>query len=99
MGLLIDGEWRSVPPEPGVSGDFVRQATTFRHQITADGSSGFKAEAGRYHLYVSRACPWCHRTMIYRVLKRLENLISSDYAIIRRELFCPKSSHGHLSNR
>ena len=79
MGLLIDGEWRSVPPEPGDAGDFVRQATTFRHQITADGSSGFKAEAGRYHLYVSRACPWCHRTMIYRVLKRLENLISISY--------------------
>ena len=79
MGLLIDGEWRSVPPETGDAGDFVRQATTFRHQITADGSSGFKAEAGRYHLYVSRACPWCHRTMIYRVLKRLENLISISY--------------------
>ena len=79
MGLLIDGEWRSVPPERGDAGDFVRQATTFRHQITADGSSGFKAEAGRYHLYVSRACPWCHRTMIYRVLKRLENLISISY--------------------
>ena len=42
MGLLIDGEWRSVPPEPGDAGDFVRQATTFRHQITADGSSDFK---------------------------------------------------------
>jgi len=79
MGLLIDGEWRSVPPDPGITGDFVRQATTFRHQITADGSSGFKAEAGRYHLYVSRACPWCHRTMIYRVLKRLENIISISY--------------------
>ena len=79
MGLLIDGEWRIVPPERGDAGDFVRQATIFRHQITADGSSGFKAEAGRYHLYVSRACPWCHRTMIYRVLKRLENLISNSY--------------------
>ena len=79
MGLLIDAEWRIVPPERGDAGDFVRQATIFRHQITADGSSGFKAEAGRYHLYVSRACPWCHRTMIYRVLKRLENLISISY--------------------
>ena len=79
MGLLIDGEWRSAPPSEGDSGDFVRQTSTFRHQITADGSSGFKAAPGRYHLYVSRACPWCHRTMIYRVLKRLENVISISY--------------------
>lgn len=76
MGLLIDGEWRGAAPAQGDAGDFVRQASTFRHQITADGSSGFKAQAGRYHLYVSRACPWCHRTMVYRVLKRLENIIS-----------------------
>src|SRR5580704_11930569 len=76
MGLLIDGEWRSAPPAQGDTGDFVRQTSTVRHQVTADGSSGFKAEPGRYHLYVSRACPWCHRTMIYRVLKRLENIIS-----------------------
>jgi putative glutathione S-transferase len=79
MGLLIDGEWRSAPPATGDASEFVRQASTFRHQITADGSSGFKAEAGRYHLYVSRACPWCHRTMIYRVLKRLENIISASF--------------------
>ena len=79
MGLLIDGEWRSAPPAPGDSGDFVRQTSTFRHQVTADGSSGFKAAPGRYHLYVSRASPWCHRTMIYRVLKRLENIISISY--------------------
>ncbi len=79
MGMLIDGEWHSAPPAQGGSGEFVRPTSTFRHQITADGSSGFKAEAGRYHLYVSRACPWCHRTMIYRVLKRLENLISIGY--------------------
>jgi putative glutathione S-transferase len=77
--MLIDGEWHSAPPAQGGSGEFVRPTSTFRHQITADGSSGFKAEAGRYHLYVSRACPWCHRTMIYRVLKRLENLISIGY--------------------
>ena len=79
MGLLIDGEWRSAPPAPGDSDAFVRQTSTFRHQVTADGSSGFKAAPGRYHLYVSRACPWCHRTMIYRVLKRLENIISISY--------------------
>jgi glutathionyl-hydroquinone reductase len=79
MGLLIDGEWHSAPPARGDSGEFVRQTSTFRHQITADGSSGFKAEAGRYHLYVARACPWCHRTMIYRVLKRLENVVSISF--------------------
>jgi len=79
MGMLIDGEWHTAPPAQGGSGEFVRQTSTFRHQITADGSSGFKAEAGRYHLYVSRACPWCHRTMLYRVLKRLENVISISY--------------------
>jgi len=79
MGMLIDGEWHTAPVPQGGAGEFVRPTSTFRHQITADGSSGFKAEPGRYHLYVSRACPWCHRTMIYRVLKRLENIISIGY--------------------
>ena len=79
MGMLIDGEWHSVPPAQAGSGEFVRQGSTFRQQITADGSSGFKANAGRYHLYVARACPWCHRTMLYRVLKRLENFISISF--------------------
>jgi glutathionyl-hydroquinone reductase len=79
MGMLIDGEWHSVPPAQGGSGEYVRAPSVFRHQITADGSSGFKAEAGRYHLYVARACPWCHRTMIFRVLKRLENIISISF--------------------
>jgi len=77
--MLIDGEWHSVPPTQAGTGEFVRQTSTFRQQITVDGSSGFKATAGRYHLYVARACPWCHRTMIYRVLKRLENLISISF--------------------
>lgn len=79
MGMLIDGEWQGAPPAPGGSGEFVRPTSAFRHQVTADGSSGFKAEAGRYHLFVSRACPWCHRTMIYRVLKRLENVVTISY--------------------
>jgi glutathionyl-hydroquinone reductase len=79
MGMLIDGEWHTGPIPQGTAGEFVRPTSTFRHQITADGSSGFKAQPGRYHLYVSRACPWCHRTMIYRVLKRLENIISISY--------------------
>ncbi|MDB6090405.1 MAG: putative glutathione S-transferase [Gammaproteobacteria bacterium] len=79
MGLLIDGEWRSAPPPQSGSGEFVRQSSAFRHQITADGSSGFKAAVGRYHLYVARACPWCHRTMLYRALKRLEDVISISF--------------------
>lgn len=57
-------------------GEFVRKESAFRQAVTADGSSGFKAESGRYHLYVSYACPWAHRTLIYRKLKGLEDVIS-----------------------
>lgn len=79
MGMLLDGEWRGDTATRSESGEFVRQATTFRHWITADGSSGFRAASDRYHLYLSRACPWCHRVMIYRVLKRLDHVISVSY--------------------
>ena len=57
-------------------GEFVRTPSKFRNQVTVDGSSGFLAEADRYHLYVSLACPWAHRTLITRKLKGLENAIS-----------------------
>lgn len=57
-------------------GEFVRKDAVFRNWVTADGSSGFKAEANRYHLYVSLACPWAHRTLVVRKLKGLENVIS-----------------------
>ena len=57
-------------------GEFVRQASSFRSCVTKDGSSGFPAEDGRYHLYVSYACPWAHRTLIVRALKGLEDCIS-----------------------
>ncbi len=57
-------------------GAFVRQKSAFRSWVTANGSSGFKAEPGRYHLYVSLACPWAHRTIIFRKLKKLEQAIS-----------------------
>lgn len=64
------------PAEAGADGSFVRQRVAFRDRITADGSSGYRAEPGRYHLYVSLACPWAHRAIIVRKLLGLENVIS-----------------------
>src|SRR5579863_1539648 len=83
MGVLIDGKWRDgeLPQETGRSGQFNRADSVFRDRITADGSSGFKAEPGRYHLYVAHGCPWAHRTLIYRAIKKLEGVISVAYAI------------------
>ncbi|MDC4206867.1 MAG: glutathione S-transferase family protein [Candidatus Manganitrophus sp.] len=63
------------PKEQSKEGAFVRQEDRFRGWVTADGSSGYPAEPGRYHLYVSLACPWAHRTVILRKLKRLENVV------------------------
>ena len=83
MGVLIKGIWRDeeLPQEIGRIGDFRRADSSFRDHITVDGSSGFKAEAGRYHLYVAHGCPWAHRTLIYRALKKLEGAITIAYAI------------------
>src|SRR5260370_3844041 len=83
MGVLIDGVWRDeeLPAEVGRSGEFRRADSVFRERITADGSSGFKAEADRYHLYVAHGCTWAHRTLIYRALKKLEGAITVAYAI------------------
>lgn len=64
------------PRETDKKGSFVRQESAFRHWVTEDGSSGFKAEKNRYHLYVSLACPWASRTIIVRNLKRLDKVIS-----------------------
>ncbi|KZY46610.1 glutathione-dependent reductase, partial [Roseovarius sp. HI0049] len=82
MGLLVDGEWKDKGYDTEkTGGKFVRSETKFRNWITADGSAGpsgeggFKAESGRYHLYVSYACPWAHRTLIFRKLKGLEDHI------------------------
>ncbi|MEJ1931303.1 glutathione S-transferase family protein [Nostoc sp. NIES-2111] len=75
LGVLKDGQWISERDQEDSQGKFVRPSTTFRNQITADGSSGFKAESGRYHLYISWACPWACRTAIMRQLKGLENVI------------------------
>jgi glutathionyl-hydroquinone reductase len=77
MGLLIDGRWHDQWYDTkSTGGAFKRQESAFRNWITADGSSSFKAEPGRYHLYVSLACPWAHRTLIFRKLKKLEDVIS-----------------------
>jgi putative glutathione S-transferase len=77
MGYLLNGEWREGWYDTAkTGGEFVRSEAAFRDRVTADGSSGFRAEPGRYHLYVSLACPWAHRTLIFRKLKGLEEAIS-----------------------
>lgn len=83
MGLLVDGKWQDVWYDTkSTKGRFERSKSQFRNWVTADGSAGptgeggFKAEPGRYHLYVSYACPWAHRTLIFRALKKLEGVIS-----------------------
>ncbi len=76
MGQFIEGKWTTEWYQPDDKGRFQRPQTKFHDRITADGASGFKAEAGRYHLYVSLACPWAHRTLILRKLKKLEDAIS-----------------------
>ena len=76
MGLLQQGRWVDRWYDTQSSGgEFVRQDSRFRNWITPDGEQGFKAEKGRYHLYVSLACPWAHRTLIFRKLKKLEDYI------------------------
>ena len=83
MGILVDGQWsRAGLTTAADKGKFVRQQSQFRNWLTGDGSpgetgiGGFKAEPGRYHLYVSLACPWAHRTLIFRALKGLQQMIS-----------------------
>ncbi len=83
MGLLVDGIWQDSWYDTKKSGGrFERSKSQFRDWVTRDGAPaegrerGFKAEPGRYHLYVSLACPWAHRTLIFRKLKKLEDVIS-----------------------
>lgn len=83
MGLLVDGHWTDRWYDNSASGGrFQRQESGFRNWVTPDGApgpageGGFKAETGRYHLYVSLACPWANRTLIFRALKGLEQAIS-----------------------
>ena len=88
--MLIDGEWQDdwqTQNRTDDQGRFIRKASTFRHWITPDGSpgptgaGGFKAEPGRYHLYVALNCPWACRTLLYRKLKRLDDVISVSISI------------------
>jgi len=83
MGQLIDGKWHDVWYDTKSNGGaFKRDTAKFRNWITADGlagptgNAGFRAESGRYHLYVSYACPWAHRALVFRAIKGLENHIS-----------------------
>ena len=82
MGMLVDGKWHDVWYDTKASkGRFVRSEAQFRNWVTSDGSpgpsgkGGFRAEPDRYHLYISLACPWAHRTLIFRKLKGLESMI------------------------
>lgn len=86
MGLLVDGVWHDEWYDTkSTGGRFIRTDSQFRHWVTTDGSAGptgeagFKAEKGRYHLYLSYACPWAHRTLIMRKLKWLEDFISVSF--------------------
>ena len=82
MGMLVDGKWTDDDGIRNDKGKFVRPDSICRNWVTKDGapgpsgSAGFEAEPGRYHLYVSHNCPWAYRTVLFRKLKGLEDLIS-----------------------
>ena len=77
MGQLVDGVWQSKDlPRNSANGEFVRKASTFRAQL---GDEQFPAETDRYHLFVNAGCPWAYRTILYRSVKRLDELISISY--------------------
>ena len=75
MGLLVDGAWQEDVSRT-TNGRFIRPTTAYHNAVTADSTSYFPAEAGRYHLYISLACPWAHRTLIFCSLKKLDGVIS-----------------------
>src|SRR5258707_12906416 len=81
--MLGNGTWFDEAPRAGSGGQFLRPDSMFRDRVTRDGSSGFKAEAGRYQLVTAPSCPWAHRTVLMRKLKRLDGaiaLLESDLA-------------------
>ena len=107
MGLLVDGEWHTDWYDTSsTGGKFVRKDSHFRNWVTADGEpgpsgkGGFKAEAGRYHLYISLACPWAHRTLLFRQLKGLTDMISVSVvnAIMRDEGWTFKPGDGVVAD-
>jgi putative glutathione S-transferase len=75
MGRMVGGTWTTQEYASDSRGRFLREETVFRDRVTADGSSGFPVEAGRYHLYASLACPWAHRTLVIRKLQGLEDAV------------------------
>src|SRR5437667_4827626 len=75
MGMLVNGTWFDDDPPAGSGGQFLRPDSIFRDRVSRDGSSGFKAEAGRYTLVTAPSCPWAHRTVLMRKLKGLEGAI------------------------
>ena len=88
MGLLVDADWHNQWYDTqSTGGRFVRKDAGFRNWVTSDsspgptGRGGYKAEPARYHLYVSLACPWAHRTLIFRELKGLEGMIACQSCI------------------
>ncbi|MGD1873028.1 MAG: glutathione S-transferase family protein [Mastigocoleus sp.] len=85
LGILKDGKWVSQREQEDSEGKFIRPSTTFRNKITADGSSGFKAEPGRYHLYISWACPWACRTAILWQLKGLQDVVG--LSVVAAEIY------------
>jgi len=94
MGLVVGGKWQIEERyQTDAKGAFVRPQSRFRNWITADGAAGpsgeggFKAEAGRYHLYVAGVCPWAHRTRLYHVLKGLEGVVGLSLASSKRTDF------------
>lgn len=91
MGFLMNGIWQEDDNAQTKGGNFVRPESVFRNWVTSDGSrgptgvDGFKAEEGRYHLYVAHNCPWAHRTVLFRLLKNLQSIVSISIASSSRK--------------
>ncbi|GEM79875.1 glutathione S-transferase family protein [Vibrio superstes] len=101
MGKLVEGVWQDVWYDTKSSdGKFIREDAGFRHWIESDANAQFKPESGRYHLYVSLACPWAHRTLIFRAIKGLEehisvSIVSPDMLSEGWEFDSPEPLYGH----